>query len=361
LAVAIGQTVYLWHPEDGRIDTLTTLEETHYVTSVQWNSTGQYLAVGTSNNQVQLYDGSTGQKVRDLGGHHNRVSSLAWCGGPGCQQQDVLSSGGKDSMILNHDFRATRNVTSYYTGHQQEVCGLAWSPDGTTLASGGNENLLCIWDAVMSHTHHSHHSRLGLTQQSYGPRLCFEDHHIAAVKAVSWCPWQRHLLATGGGTADRTIKLWNTSSVGVTAGTENVFSIDTGSQVCAIQWSDHYKELISSHGFSDNQLILWRFNPTEHTLHKVHELRGHTARVLYLAKSPDGQTICSASADESIRFWHVFDTTTTTAGQPHHQLLSPIAKMMRSTSGTGNNSSSSSTSAPSQLLLHTPGNHLYIR
>ena len=27
------------------------------------------------------------------------------------------------------------------TGHQQEVCGLAWSPDGRTLASGGNENI----------------------------------------------------------------------------------------------------------------------------------------------------------------------------------------------------------------------------
>ena len=28
------------------------------------------------------------------------------------------------------------------TGHQQEVCGLAWSPDGRTLASGGKENIL---------------------------------------------------------------------------------------------------------------------------------------------------------------------------------------------------------------------------
>ena len=28
------------------------------------------------------------------------------------------------------------------TGHQQEVCGLAWSPDGRTLASGGKENIV---------------------------------------------------------------------------------------------------------------------------------------------------------------------------------------------------------------------------
>ena len=31
-------------------------------------------------------------------------------------------------------------------GHAQEVCGLKWSPWGTQLASGGNDNLLNVWD-----------------------------------------------------------------------------------------------------------------------------------------------------------------------------------------------------------------------
>ena len=31
-----------------------------------------------------------------------------------------------------------------------EVCGLKWNLDGTTLASGGNENFLCLWEASMS-------------------------------------------------------------------------------------------------------------------------------------------------------------------------------------------------------------------
>ena len=31
------------------------------------------------------------------------------------------------------------------TGHQQEVCGLKWSPSGGQLASGGNDNLLHVW------------------------------------------------------------------------------------------------------------------------------------------------------------------------------------------------------------------------
>jgi len=36
------------------------------------------------------------------------------------------------------------------------------------------------------------------------------------------------------------------------------------------------------------------------------EFHGHTSRVLHLARSPDGATICSASADETIRFWDIF-------------------------------------------------------
>lgn len=34
--------------------------------------------------------------------------------------------------------------------HTQEVCGLKWSPDGKLLASGGNDNILNIWDASVN-------------------------------------------------------------------------------------------------------------------------------------------------------------------------------------------------------------------
>lgn len=48
---------------------------------------------------------------------------------------------------------------------------------------------------------------------------------MAAVKGLAWCPWSAGILASGGGTADRTIKLWNVNN-----GT-NLNSVDTKSQV----------------------------------------------------------------------------------------------------------------------------------
>ena len=35
------------------------------------------------------------------------------------------------------------------------------------------------------------------------------------------------------------------------------------------------------------------------------ELTGHTARVLHMAQSPDGTTVVSAAADETLRFWKI--------------------------------------------------------
>jgi cell division cycle protein 20 (cofactor of APC complex) len=119
--------------------------------------------------------------------------------------------------------------------------------------------------------------------------------HQAAVKALAWCPWQRGLLASGAGTADRTIKTWNAATGAL------LNSVDTGSQVCSLLWNPNERELLSSHGFSQNQLCLWKYP----TMTKIKELEGHTARVLHMAAGADG-TVCSAGADETLRFWNIF-------------------------------------------------------
>jgi len=110
-----------------------------------------------------------------------------------------------------------RNVTKF-AGHRDEVCGLRFSYSEAQLASGSNDNTCAIWDM----------RRLPISGASL-PRNDFSLHrfteHIAAVKALSWSPTQANLLASGGGSADRCIKVWNT------ADGSNVSSLQTDSQV----------------------------------------------------------------------------------------------------------------------------------
>jgi WD40 repeat protein len=47
--------------------------------------------------------------------------------------------------LLKFLFNPPPQISSF-SGHTQEVCGLAWSPDGSQLASGGNDNLLNVYD-----------------------------------------------------------------------------------------------------------------------------------------------------------------------------------------------------------------------
>ncbi|XP_069718375.1 cell division cycle protein 20 homolog [Phaenicophaeus curvirostris] len=277
LALALDTTVYLWHHVSGEIINLMETEHVaDYVSSVSWGNGGSCLAVGLSNGEVQLWDVERRKRVRTLSSHVSRVGCLSW-------NSYILSSGARSGCIQHHDVRVAQHQVATLAGHTREVCGLKWSPNGRFLASGGDDHVVNIWPS-------SQGGRGG-----FAPAQSFRQHQ-GAVKAVAWCPWQPSVLATGGGGGDKRIRLWNVSS-GTCLG-----NIDARSQVCSIVWSTTYKELISGHGSAKNQLVIWKYP----AMSKVTELQGHTARVLSMALSPDGETVASAAADETLRLWRCF-------------------------------------------------------
>ena len=68
--------------------------------------------------------------------------------------------------------------------------------------------------------------------------------HSAAVKAMAFCPWQDGLLATGGGSNDRSINFWHTFS-----GTR-LATIDTAAQVTGLVWSLTKREIAATFGYA---------------------------------------------------------------------------------------------------------------
>lgn len=286
LAVGLASCVYLWSACTSKVTKLCDLSgasddnnnnssnNEDVVTSVSWAQRGTHLAIGTNRGNIQLWDTVACQKIRDLKGHDSRVGALAWSG-------PCLASGSRDRLIYLRDVRAQGDFTDRLPIHRQEVCGLKWSYDEPAfLASGGNDNVLHVIDS---------------RNPGQQPLHRFTD-HTAAVKAITWSPHQHGLLASGGGTADRCIRFWNTLS-----GTA-IQKIDTGSQVCNLAWSQNCNEIVSTHGYSQNQIVVWRYP----TMQKVTTLTGHTYRVLYLAMSPDGSTVVTGAGDETLRFWQLF-------------------------------------------------------
>lgn len=304
VAIGLERNVYVWSADEGSVNCLLETSPDTYVSSVKWSGDGAYVGVGLGTGEVQIWDVAEGSKVRSMFGHDTRVGVMGW-------DKHVLSSGARSGLVFNHDVRIAEHKIAELVSHTSEVCGLEWRSDGQQLATGGNDNLVSIWDA-----------------RSLSVPKFTKTNHKAAVKALSWCPWNMNLLATGGGSYDRHIHFWNTTSGA------RVNSIDTGSQVTSLRWSPHHREIVSSSGFPDNSLTIWSYP----TLVRNIDIPAHESRVLHSCLSPDGQMLatagrssppllgavaepmltCSLAADESLKFWKLFEkkpgATSTLAG-----------------------------------------------
>ena len=286
IAVGCTSSVILWNNNKTQSEALFTYDQIEqsnlsnnennykYVSSLIWSEDGDKLAVGNSIGLVEIYDINKKKLICSYKGHSCRVGVVSW-------NRNIISSGSKDYSIITRDTRCKdteESIIRKFYGHQQEVCGLKWSFDGSQLASGGNDNNLMVW---------SLHSN---------KPLMYNHDHVAAVKAIAWSPHQHNILASGGGTADRTIRFWNTNTF------EQIYKIDTGSQVCNLVFSKSSNELVSTHGYSLNQINVWKLP----NMQKIATLTGHSFRVLYLSLSPDGQSIVTGAGDKTLKFWNIF-------------------------------------------------------
>ncbi|PVI06760.1 WD40 repeat-like protein [Periconia macrospinosa] len=279
VAIGLERSVYVWSAESGSVSSLLECASDTYISSVKWSGDGAYVGVGLGTGEVQIWDVEEGTKLRSMFGHETRVGVMGW-------NKHILSTGARSGLVYNHDVRIAQHKVAELVSHTGEVCGLEWRADGAQLATGANDNMVSIWDA-----------------RSLAAPKFTKTNHRAAVKAVSWCPWQSNLLATGGGSNDRQIYFWNTTTGA------RINHIPTDSQVTSLRWSTHFKEIVSTGGFPDNSLSIWSYPSGVKNM----EVPAHESRVLHSCLSPDGQMLATAAADESLKFWKIFEKK---PGQP---------------------------------------------
>uniref|UniRef100_A0A8C7SGB0 Cell division cycle 20 homolog n=1 Tax=Oncorhynchus mykiss TaxID=8022 RepID=A0A8C7SGB0_ONCMY len=230
------------------------LQNDFYLNLLDWSSRN-LLAVAL-HNSLPLWDVENQKCLRSMASHTARVASLSW-------NDYILSRGSRSGHIYHHDVRV-------------DVCGLKWSPDGRYLASGGNDNLVYVWSDVQD----------GSGQGSSS--IHFFSEHQGAVKALAWCPWEHNILASGGGTRDCHIRIWNVNCGSCING------LDTRSQISSLMFAPNYKELVSSHGYSHNNIVIC----SKQTLNCF-----YSPQVM----RTDCSTIVTVSGDETVRFWKSFE------------------------------------------------------
>jgi nucleoside phosphorylase/uncharacterized protein YjbI with pentapeptide repeats len=129
---------------------------------------------------VPQYGATSGRL--DIGGHTGPVDAVAWS-----PDGTSLAAGGYDDTVRLWD-PATGQTTAVLKGHTNWVRAVAWSPDGTALATGGDDDTVRLWDPATGQT----------TAVLKG--------HTDWVRAVAWSP-DGTALATGGD--DDTVRLWD--------------------------------------------------------------------------------------------------------------------------------------------------------
>jgi serine/threonine protein kinase len=122
------------------------------VLSISWSCNNQYIALGTgsSDGAIHVFDPRAQQEVQPpYMGHKTNVRRVAWS--PECQDNSGLVASADTSGLIRLWRLGSKEQDAYppFRDHQDyEVNALAWSPDGQKNASGGEDSLVRVWQAI---------------------------------------------------------------------------------------------------------------------------------------------------------------------------------------------------------------------
>jgi len=178
-------------------------------------------------------------------------------------------------------------------GHTSEVFAVAFSPDGSTLASGAADAEIKLWNVTAGRLSHT------LTG------------HNNAVESVAFSR-DGHVLASGS--FDNTIKLWKMPGGQLLRTLQG----HTGS-VYTVALSPDGRTLAS--GSDDKNILLWDVATGE----LLRTLKGHTSQVSTVVFSPDGRTLASGSLDKTAKLWEVASGELLRTFEGHTDAVDPVA------------------------------------
>lgn len=240
------------------------------VDSMAFSPDGKFLASG-SFQEVALWDAKTGEQLHKLTGFAHGVVAIAFS-----NDGKLMATGGgsptEDGEVKVFEVGTWKLVTDVKNGHSDTVYGVAFSPDGTKLASCGADKFIKVWELpsakfIKSFEGHTHH-----------------------VLDVGW-KFDGKLLASAG--ADNTVKVWDYEKG------EQVRTINAhGKQVTRLIFVGKTPQVATCSG--DQQVKFFNVDNGGN----VRNFGGNTDFVYALGVSPDGALVAAGGQEGVVRLYN---------------------------------------------------------
>ena len=184
------RTAKVWDANDGRV-IWTLAAHTDRVNGVAFSPDGKWLATGCRDGTVKLWDASTGLEATTLHGHRGSVADVTFR--PDGRRlaaavgKRLDQAAGPPGEVRVWDVTTFREVVEPLP-QLRFVYGVAFSPDGRSLATAAEEAVVRIWDA-----------------ETGRETLTLHGHHDT-VRRLVFHPSGRYLASAG---EDRTVRVWD--------------------------------------------------------------------------------------------------------------------------------------------------------